>query len=70
MATVYLAEDLKHGRKVAVNVLKPFLPVRPFGGRRSGILYVSWVTLADDPRHVAWLERQLVSDVFEVKNRK
>ena len=27
MATVYLAEDLKHGRKVAVKVLKPELAV-------------------------------------------
>ena len=23
MATVYLAEDLKHGRKVAIKILKP-----------------------------------------------
>ena len=26
MATVYLADDLKHGRKVALKVLKPELP--------------------------------------------
>ncbi len=28
MATVYLAEDLKHKRKVAVKVLRPELAVR------------------------------------------
>ena len=30
MATVYLAEDIKHERKVALNVLKPeLLPASP-----------------------------------------
>ncbi len=28
MATVYLADDLKHGRKVALSVLKPELEER------------------------------------------
>ncbi len=47
--------------------VRTFLPVRPFAGRRSGVMYVSWVTLADNPRNFAWLEREVVSDVFEVK---
>ena len=49
MATVYLADDLKHGRKVALKVLKPELAAavgaerflaeinrRPFSTRGSG----------------------------------
>ena len=31
MATVYLADDIKHERKVALKVLKP-QPLRPLGG--------------------------------------
>ena len=33
MATVYLADDLKHERKVALKVLKPAWYVRPVPGR-------------------------------------
>ncbi len=50
--------------------VRTFLPVLPFAGRRSGVLYVSWVTLADNPKNFAWIEREVVSDVFEVKGLK
>ena len=36
MATVYLAEDLKHKRKVAVKVLRPDLAASTVRGRLRG----------------------------------
>ena len=35
MATVYLAEDLKHDRKVAITILKPEPSGMPTGSPRS-----------------------------------
>jgi serine/threonine-protein kinase len=39
MATVYLADDLKHQRKVALKVLKPELAATPPPQRRRGDTY-------------------------------
>ena len=40
MATVYLAEDLKHHRKVAVKVLRPELARALRGGDEGGVRVV------------------------------
>jgi serine/threonine protein kinase len=61
MATVYLAQDLRHYRKVAVKVLNPELRETPLGGiapilltviqsdcrscMRTGTVWPSWVPL-------------------------
>ncbi|MFC1661674.1 hypothetical protein ACFL3S_09520 [Gemmatimonadota bacterium] len=46
MATVYLAQDLKHDRKVAVKVLKPERPRRVLRGRTA------WAASFRDPAPV------------------
>ncbi|WP_309669139.1 protein kinase [Gemmatimonas sp.] len=46
------------------------LGVSPFAPRRSGMLYVMTVAVADDPRNHVWIEAELVGDVFEVKGLK
>jgi serine/threonine protein kinase len=38
-----------------------------FGPRRAGVLLVSEVTLADDPRNYAYMERESISYLFEMK---
>lgn len=48
MATVYLAEDLKHHRKVAVKVLRPeasggLVVSRPYAATRNGGIFHSGV---------------------------
>jgi serine/threonine protein kinase len=41
MATVHLAEDLKHYRKVAVKLLRPEPAAKPTGGSASALKVVS-----------------------------
>ena len=54
MATVYLADDLKHERKVALKVLKPEVGCR--GGRR-GMTHRDWTDPRDGKHWLLWLER-------------
>jgi eukaryotic-like serine/threonine-protein kinase len=51
--------DLKSGKRT------PLLP--EFGAPRAGVLNVSEVALADDPRNYVYLERETASYVFELK---
>ena len=41
-----------------------------FGARRAGVLNVAEVALADDPRNFAYLERESVSYLFELKGMR
>ena len=41
-----------------------------FGTRRAGVLNVAEVALADDPRNYAYLERESVSYLFELKGMR
>jgi serine/threonine protein kinase len=54
MATVYLAEDLKHHRKVALKVLRPEIAVTVGAGRspRAAAAAVRSVRIAENERHV------------------
>jgi eukaryotic-like serine/threonine-protein kinase len=51
--------DLKSGKRT------PLLP--DFGAPRAGVLNVSEIALADDPRNYVYLERETASYVFELK---
>jgi hypothetical protein len=53
MATVYLAEDLKHNRMFTV--------------ADGTLLNTLEVSLADDPRTYAYMEREVSSFLFELK---
>ena len=55
MATVYLAEDLKHHRKVALKVLRPEIAVTVGAGRSSRA-----VAVAARPVGIAENERRML----------
>ena len=44
--------------------------LQDFGARRAGVLNVAEVALADDPRNYAYLERESVSYLFELKGMR
>lgn len=46
MATVFLAEDLKHDRKVAIKILRPQLAPNPPGAHRALVFRVASATAA------------------------
>jgi hypothetical protein len=41
-----------------------------FSQPRPGVLNVSEVSLADDPRNYAWMERETASFLFELKGAR
>ena len=77
MATVYLVQDLKHDRKVALKVLKPELAAvlgpsglswrsrpRPRPSDPAGLREAAGLRMADDPRVYAYRQTRYMSSLF------
>jgi hypothetical protein len=63
MATVYLAEDLKHDRKVAVKVLKPELTAVLGGGRFNQAQQIIMRIIAEEPATVTQYRKSVPPNV-------
>ena len=50
MATVYLAEELRHERKLAIKVLRPELSARSWSGQNANQAKANSVLLPDASR--------------------